>query len=130
MLDRGFFDNEEWGDITSITIRQLENTKIEGNDTAAVIIGCIGLGLGFISGAVGNIVGVLVALGSIASSLASIPDGVYNTFEITITGTTIIESCGVKSIVQYEYHSTFLYSPNGNNSEPSLYILNEVFTIL
>jgi len=127
-----YFDDASWGNILSITVQQVQDTDVafgywfNSLSTGANIIAGL-----FIKGKVGVGIGIALSLIEFTVSMFEIPTGIYSTFEITVTGTTIMDGCGVApSSTYYVYNVRFLYVPNGNNKQPYIYVEREHFRML
>ena len=124
--EKGCFDDITYGTVSSITIKQKEDTVISQSFSEfALSVAVTSLGL-VASPACSVILGLSMAV----YSSSNIPDGTYSTFEITIEGVLSVNNCGIVSNVNYIETTTILYDPNGNNRDPLMYICSSFYKIL
>ena len=126
----GFFDDESLGDVSLIIINQVEDTNFKGALVYNLINWAITTTAGFaILGIKGAVVGSVLGLAGCLFSNFVPPNGIYSTFNVTIIGTTVLTGIEGEPTVEYVYTLTYMYIPNGNNSQPYLYLLKSRFEV-
>ena len=119
----------EFLNVSIITIKQMKDTNVDAGYYIHAATAASSLLLSLVKKKIASTLGVIITAADFMITLYEGPAGTYSTFEVSIEGTTAVESCGVISMVDYIYSFRFLYVPNGNNKNPYLYVERSRFSV-